>query len=551
MARNLTLTSPTYGTGKFGQGLSGGYGAISAGGIGSGPVFTWELWFTRSAVPGAIHVLFGAGDNPSAGYIGIGTDGKPQFNGSTGTVTLTGPTNLCDGAWHHLAMVGTSGGFTGYVDGVSIGSSATAQPYSASCLSWIGALDHLGDFTSAGAVIDEVATWSISKYTSSFTPPTSAYTGSETGLIALYHLNGDGTDSAGTAAATPTPTIAPNNAGILYSPCNWDVQTARALSINPGAYFKTLFSGATCVLNFDVSANAGVFPQIYYRIDRGPWVTATIAATVSATAAIPSIDSGWSRRLLEVVIRATSFQNERWAGTASAVRFTGLTLDSGATVAAPSVPALKGIIYGDSITEGDHVHYLNTAGGAPIDQCDSLNGYALELASLLGCELGVIGLGGQGWGTAGAGSVPALPSAYNYVYSGVARTFPSDLSFAVVNMGQNDGSTNYTTTITAWINAIVPQLPATCPLIFLRPLSGNQAANIQAAITASSYASRCKYVDTTGFFTAANSADGVHPYGFENIASIAPKVASALKPIVYPSTGAANSNVPFFRIGFR
>ena len=43
------------------------------------------------------------------------------------------------------------------------------------------------------------------------------------------HFNGDASDSAGVG---PT-VIAPNEANIVYSPCNWHVAAARAQAINP------------------------------------------------------------------------------------------------------------------------------------------------------------------------------------------------------------------------------------------------------------------------------------------------------------------------------
>lgn len=65
-------------------------------------------------------------------------------------------------------------------------------------------------------------------------------------------------------------------------------------------------------------------------------------------------------------------------------------------------------------------------------------------------------------------------------------------------------------------------------IILLRPFSGRQAANLQAAIAGCSNPSRCDYIDTAGFF----NSDALRPYGFANIADIAPKVAAAVRPLL-------------------
>ena len=45
--------------------------------------------------------------------------------------------------------------------------------------------------------VDEVAVWKAVQYTGTFTPPSSAYVGTEANLIALYHLDGNMTGIRG------------------------------------------------------------------------------------------------------------------------------------------------------------------------------------------------------------------------------------------------------------------------------------------------------------------------------------------------------------------
>lgn len=40
--------------------------------------------------------------------------------------------------------------------------------------------------------IDEVAVWNVTRHTADFAPPSAPYNGDETGLKALWHLDGNG-----------------------------------------------------------------------------------------------------------------------------------------------------------------------------------------------------------------------------------------------------------------------------------------------------------------------------------------------------------------------
>ena len=346
-----------------------------------------------------------------------------------------------------------------------------------------------------------------------------------------------------TYTATAVVAIAPNNAAIIYSPGNWDVTATRALSINAGAYFRTLFSGSSITLNFNVASMVSPATEIYYRIDgyesQSPWIKASIAATITPT--MPSDMSSFPYHLIEVMIKSTSYSNNRWnTGTGCAVLFTGLTLASGGTVVAPGVAPNGSILFfGDSITEG--LRTVQSSASNECDNSDAMMGWAYEQKNLLGIEAGIIGFGATGLTVAGQGNVPVFASTLGYIMSGLARSSSiANLKLIVLNEGTNDGSASasaVTTALKAVLNTLISTYSGV-PIAVMRPFNGTQAAALQAGITGCSNPSIVHWIDTTGFFNVAYGADSLnlHPSGPNNLAIIAPQVAAALKPVLVPAS---------------
>lgn len=321
-----------------------------------------------------------------------------------------------------------------------------------------------------------------------------------------------------------------NTADVLFSPYNWDIQASTAKTVNAGAYFKTVFGGTTCALNFDMTGLVAPLPQISYRVDRhGAWTTVPVAATVSIT--IPADTADYAAKgghLLEVLVKSMTETQARWSTQATAVKLTGIILDDGKTISAPPSLPLNGLFYGDSITEG--VRTVNSTATDDTDRNDAAQCWSLEVGRILGAEVGNIGFGATGFNQGGSGGVPSLPNSYNYLYSGVARSFTSAPDFIVLMEGTND-SGDVTTNATAVLNALIAATAST-KIIVLQPFNGGHASQLQAAIAACTTPARCTYVATTGFFTTANSSDSLHPYGTENIVHIAPQVADAVRLIL-------------------
>jgi lysophospholipase L1-like esterase len=334
----------------------------------------------------------------------------------------------------------------------------------------------------------------------------------------------------GTARAQATAnSIAMDNAAILYSPFNWGVTPQAAKTINAGAYFKVLFSGTSCRLTTDPSANAKPYSQFWARVDGGPFTQYTLDPTNSTFAVATGLVK--RKHILEVVIKSTSETIDRWVRQRTGVTFTGLLLDSGATVTAPVRKPYNILIYGDSITEGVRVNgYAGMANDT--DRNDALQDYSWLLSQELPAEVGVVGFGATGINTAGSGGVPTLGKSHQYLWAGQLRSFSNpEPDLIIYNEGTNDGSS-----ITSGMLAVVKALMEVAPnakQLLLVPFNNSHAAELKAVVAAMG-SSKVSYGDTKGFFNSTDSSDALHPYGYAHIAFIAPRLASLVAPLLSP-----------------
>lgn len=98
-------------------------------------------------------------------------------SGGTWGFSISEATAITTGAWHHLALVRSSGVGTGYLDGTSFGTaslSGTLSTDSSSALSIGG--DAAGNGQAIDGYVDEIRISNVARYTSNFTPPSSAFT---------------------------------------------------------------------------------------------------------------------------------------------------------------------------------------------------------------------------------------------------------------------------------------------------------------------------------------------------------------------------------------
>lgn len=342
-----------------------------------------------------------------------------------------------------------------------------------------------------------------------------------------------------------TITIATNNAGILYSPYNWLVTSGSAKTINGGAYFRTLFTGTACTLTFDLSNMVTPASQIEYRIDGyGPWISAVVASTVTLT--VPTDTAGYQAHYLEVVVKSTTLIQNRWlsSGTSVMLVLTGIVLDNGSSLIAPQSYNKNILFYGDSITEGFKT--VNSTATNDTDTSDSGQGWAFNLGKSLNANFGVVGFSGSGLIATGNGNVPVLSSTYNLLWQGQSRTFSPIPDLIIINEGTNDGGNDITTQAKTLLNLLFTACPGS-KIVVLLTFKGTHGSEWQNAIATSNMPNLVTYIDTTGFFNSAYSSDALHPFGFTNIATIAPKIGNLVAPILNGSASSKSFRKMFSR----
>lgn len=191
---SLTMTgigTNTYVTDTgFGQALSGGFSYVYAIQPGVPPI-TLECRALSSSIVALNMTACSAGPASILAQANTGFAGLRIGTGST----VFSTTNIVDGNPHHLAVTAGGGNLTLWVDGIS----TISQTQNYAALSWANTLALGARFFTGFGVgtqsqpwtgwVDEIAVWDIIKYTTTFTPPTAPYTGTETGLMGVWHFD--------------------------------------------------------------------------------------------------------------------------------------------------------------------------------------------------------------------------------------------------------------------------------------------------------------------------------------------------------------------------
>jgi lysophospholipase L1-like esterase len=203
---------------------------------------------------------------------------------SNADVPLESSVNIADNQWHHVRLVFSSSGSILFLDGVSVasnvkllGSGAYNSFFRVRCFG-VGAPQY-----NWGGEIDEMAVWSIAKSTANFTPATSPYVGTETGLVALYRFNNNLVDSKGIVAAAPSQVTLTLGAstGAVGVPVSFTVGTDQLLA-----------SGQPQAVSMTASV-AGSFSQTNFTLsDSVPTATGTFTPSAAGTATFTASATG-------------------------------------------------------------------------------------------------------------------------------------------------------------------------------------------------------------------------------------------------------------------
>lgn len=242
----------TYTTGKFGQALTGftndGATTITDFSASLSNSYSVVVTFKQAAPNGNVGILLGAGGASSAAipatWLGIQAAGN-FVSVPYGGQQIDSGVNVADGAFHQLMAVYTTTTETIYIDHVLAGSGANTGTQSGG--ESVGA-SLSGQYSiSNSAIVDELAYFTGDRHAAESGVPTSAYTGTEPGIVALYHFDGNGTDSSNASAPPPTtgtvaisPTSFPLGVATPFTltgtGTSWTSTTIPTVSGGSGAY---------------------------------------------------------------------------------------------------------------------------------------------------------------------------------------------------------------------------------------------------------------------------------------------------------------------------
>jgi len=268
-----------------------------------------------------------------------------------------------------------------------------------------------------------------------------------------------------------------------------------------GGYLQTSFTGTT------VKVKARNAVSFYASIDGGSYRS---FSGVSGTVSLTSQPLSAGTHTLRIEYRSGDMV------------FEGLVLDSGAHTVAPSVPSTLLEFVGDSITAGFRTPRLalDTYGwkvGEMLHARHTLiarNGYCLVAQS------GCVGQSSQFFDVDSTGSQPWDFSRYQ-------------ATAVVVNLGTNDlghnvSNAQFQAAYTTFLRNVRAKYP-NADLFVMETFKGWYATQTKAAVSARNGAGDAKvfYVDTTGWLSSSDFADGTHPTAAGHT-----KIANRLAPII-------------------
>ena len=325
--------------------------------------------------------------------------------------------------------------------------------------------------------------------------------------------------------------VSPSDPSITYSPFNWLVEPNSSTTINAGAYFRTLFTGDTVTLHFNVSQMISIPSQLRIRVDTSPWTSYLIADTIQVFVPVNLTNADLPYHTLEVAVKSVDGKYNRWmaAGQSARVVFLGIETVADNTTDAWLSATSNILIYGDSITEGQ-LTLGQHAGSFDTDNSDATLCWSYRLGALLGAEVGVVGFGGSGVLKEGGGNVPGLIDSWNFMWENVPRNFsaPPGPLLIILNEGTNDGNANVTAPLIQILEGLLAAAPS-AQIAVMRPFDGTAENSTRSAVSgALGCAGRCVWVNTTGVYNKKYGG-ALHPTGANDVARVAPGVARLLR----------------------
>lgn len=253
-------------------------------------------------------------------------------------------------------------------------------------------------------------------------------------------------------------TVARSDSALSYSGYNWRDDGTGRISNTPGAWLKTTFSGSSVVrLNLSSPAFTGASLAIRAYVDGSQVYDGTVTAAAKQVTIAGGLST--SSHTLAIYYRGNDPTQDVWTTPTMACRITGLELETGGSVSAPTLQSGRMLWYGDSVSYG-----INSDGTTAPSGHDATDAPGWSVASALSCELSVRGFGSTGYGKTGLGNAPAAANAYSYYSNSQSIDFTTAPDRIVVYWGTADYTGSSTTgNMTTGCTSVIQGLRSACP----------------------------------------------------------------------------------------
>lgn len=309
----------------------------------------------------------------------------------------------------------------------------------------------------------------------------------------------------------------------------WNRLSGKAIAVNGGSHVRAQFFGTGVSARFDVSSNQAPNPTLVWRVDQGAWQEGELAATLPLSTGLTP-----GKHELFLMIRGLNEAQNRWAPPLiSAITLLGIDVSAGTLTPTARAVGTRLEFVGDSITEGVAV-WPNRAGkDTACWRADGRLGYAAQTSLALNADWRQVGFGGEGVLKPGNGGVPTFNESFNWIYQGVPRDAwqPELVILNVGTVDRTDLGPNFAPAYAKFVSTVRAGYAA-AKIVALRPFGGFHGAEIKAEVAARNAAgdTRIYYVDSTGWLSAADYTDGIHP-NVQGSAKAALALAAELKRI--------------------
>jgi lysophospholipase L1-like esterase len=314
--------------------------------------------------------------------------------------------------------------------------------------------------------------------------------------------------SRGSCATYPPKPLSVSQTRFYFSPYNtYSDGTGRLLGnniregssyamwVNPGAYFKTAFTGTSAILNIELTGpSGGQLPKVRWSIDGGPFVTTQLQHDRNAIPLASGLAPG-SHSIL-FVYSASDANMNRWQEPVEGIKIYSILLDPGGTLVELDRSVAQRpkniVFFGDSITEGAWVlgNSDRRISGKYVDwvsYSDAFLAWPRAVAAALDAEYGVCAFGGTSWIKPTNPFVPELPQSWHLYFADHSRLSDGKLlprpDYVIVNMGTNDGDKDTSTAVASWLRQVRSAVDPKTAIVVIIPFGQMNKRWIDAALS--------------------------------------------------------------------